>query len=271
MKSRKIFVLNPSQSRRLIAKGVVNLPQIKDALKSGKIFVCRGSTNAYVLEELYKEAGIDTKFNKADFVSGQIIPGKKFMKWWIKPRSDMKIKEVLFDKGQKKEIGETGDRIKELNKFKQGDIFIKGGNLIDINGIPGVLAAGLNGGTIGTSEGSIQMKGIDVICPIGLEKMIFGEISELQHLMGQLNLDSTSEGLTAGLIPMPFATVISEIEALETLFNCNVYHVASGGVGGAEGSISLLVDTYEIEEEMNKINVFMNEIAEEPIYKPNLV
>ena len=93
MKSRKIFVLNPSQSKRIIAKGVANLPQIKDALKSGKIFVCRGSTNAYVLEELYKEAGIDTKFNKADFVSGQIIPGKKFMKWWINPRSDKKIAE----------------------------------------------------------------------------------------------------------------------------------------------------------------------------------
>jgi hypothetical protein len=46
--------------------------------------------------------------------------------------------------------------------------------------------------------------------------------------------------------------------------------VASGGVGGAEGSISLLVDAFEIEEEMDKINDFMEKIAEEPIYQPNL-
>ena len=64
--------------------------------------------------------------------------------------------------------------------------------------------------------------------------------------------------------------IVSEIEALETLFNCDAYHVASGGVGGAEGSISLLVDSFEIEEEMDKINDFMEKIAEEPIYQPNL-
>ena len=57
MKSRKIFVFNPSQAKRLIAKGTLNLIQVQDALKSGKILVGAGTTNAYVLEELLKYKG----------------------------------------------------------------------------------------------------------------------------------------------------------------------------------------------------------------------
>jgi hypothetical protein len=264
-------VLNPSQSRRLIGKGVVNLPQIEQALKSGKIFVCRGSTNAYVLEELYKKVNLVEPINKADFVSGQIIPGKKYMSWWINPAADRKIPEILFDKGAKTEVNE-GERAKILNKFNQGDLFIKGGNLLDINGIPGVLAGGPGGGTIGTSQGTIQMKGIETICPIGLEKMILGEVNELQdlNLLGHLNIDPPSEGIPCGLIPMHYATVITEIEALETIFPCEAYHVASGGVGGAEGSVSILVDCAGDEETMENINSFMDkEISPEPNYVPN--
>ncbi|MHA1728527.1 MAG: hypothetical protein ACTSWY_07320 [Promethearchaeota archaeon] len=269
MKCKKVFVLNPSQSRRLIAKGVVTLPQVKSALKSGKIFVCRGSTNAFVLEELYKEVGLDESVSKADFVSGQIIPGDNFMKWWINPAADKKIKEIIFENGIKREI-EDGERVKELGMFKKGDIFIKGGNLIDINGIPGVLVAGPGGGTIGSSQGTIQMKGIEVICPIGLEKIIMSDVLEIQTLLGQTQLDPTSEGLSCGIIPMPFAVTITEMEALETLFNCEAYHVASGGVGGAEGSVSILVDCFGDEENFTKLNKFMEEIGNETIYKPNI-
>ena len=78
-----------------------------------------------------------------------------------------------------------------------------------------------------------------------------------------------SEGFKCGMIPMPYATVITEIQALETLFECEVFHVSSGGVGGAEGAISILVETFD-EKEMKEINKFMEQIANEPAYKPNI-
>ena len=75
---RKIYVLNPSQSRRLIAKGLVALPQIQKALKSGKIPVTRGSTNAFILEELCKVLGIENELEKADYTIGANNPWSEF-------------------------------------------------------------------------------------------------------------------------------------------------------------------------------------------------
>ncbi|WP_457557179.1 hypothetical protein [Candidatus Harpocratesius sp.] len=266
MKNRKVFVLNPSHSRRLIAKSVIHLPQIQQALTEGRIYVSRGSTNAYVLEELLNFLTISREFNKGDFVAGQIISGGSghFAKWWVNKGN--RIDEVLFVKGKPIEFE---DRVKEIRKFTQGDIFIKGANALDLHGIPAVLAGGKDGGTIGTLQGIIQAKGIELICPIGLEKLVFHNVNETQLLMGTENMDKPAEGIPCGLIPMPFATVITEIEALESIFECEVYHVASGGVGGAEGSISLLVDAYD-NAEMKRINSFMEKIARESQYQPNI-
>lgn len=264
MKGTKIYCLNPSQSRRLIAKGIVALPQIQDALKNHKILVTKGSTNAYILEELYKLAGIKATFNKGDYTAGQIVPGKKFMNWGVNVGN--KASEILLDKGQIKEVT---DRTKEIYDFHYGDIILKGGNAIDSNGVPAVLVGAVNGGgTIGAIAGTVIGKGIQLICPIGLEKLIMCDLNDLAQIMGSENMDSPAEGMACGLFPMPFASSFTEIDALELLFNCDTYHVASGGVGGAEGSVSLLVDCYEIED-IKTIDKFMQEIASEPVYQPN--
>ena len=63
-------------------------------------------------------------------------------------------------------------------------------------------------------------------------------------------------------------TIITEIQALDVLFDCEVYHVASGGVGGAEGSVSLLV-ICEDGDEFQNLDTFMQEISQEPLYIPN--
>ncbi len=263
-KNSKIFSLNPSQSRRLIAKGVVELPQIQNALENGKIFVSRGSTNAYILEELYQKINLEEIFNKGDYVAGQIVPGEKYTNLWINKGSFKQ--EVGFSNGEKIDID---DHVKFIAKFSDEDIVIKGGNSIDLKGIPAVLAGGGGGGTIGKAQGIIQAKGIEVICPIGLEKLIFSNIFELQNVMGVNNMDLPSEGMPCGIIPMPYATPITEIEAMEVLFDCDVYHVASGGIGGAEGSVSLLVNAFD-DKEMEAINKFMAKISTEPKFIPNL-
>ena len=50
-----------------------------------------------------------------------------------------------------------------------------------------------------------------------------------------------SDGYKSGLFPL-LGDVFTEIDALETLFELEeVIHVASGGVGGAEGAVTLLL------------------------------
>ena len=47
---RTSFVLTVAQSKRLIAKGVAQLPEVKHALAEGILAIGRGTTNAYVVE-----------------------------------------------------------------------------------------------------------------------------------------------------------------------------------------------------------------------------
>ncbi|MFC2002033.1 hypothetical protein ACFLUZ_06005, partial [Chloroflexota bacterium] len=47
-----IVVLNSSESKRLIAKAVAVLPEVKAALKKGTLIIGWGGTNAFVAEEI---------------------------------------------------------------------------------------------------------------------------------------------------------------------------------------------------------------------------
>ena len=49
-----LVVLNPPESRRLLAKATVALPEVQNAWKNGMIIIGRGITNAYVTEEFFK-------------------------------------------------------------------------------------------------------------------------------------------------------------------------------------------------------------------------
>jgi hypothetical protein len=48
-----LVILNPAESRRLLAKAVVRCSAVKNAWENGTIIIGRGITNAFVSEELF--------------------------------------------------------------------------------------------------------------------------------------------------------------------------------------------------------------------------
>ena len=50
---KRQVILTVAESKRLIAKGVAAMPVVKKAMKDGMVVVATGTTNAYVLEELW--------------------------------------------------------------------------------------------------------------------------------------------------------------------------------------------------------------------------
>ena len=69
---RALIILTHSECKRLIAKGLTYHPEVIEAKNDGKIFFSRGSTVAYVLEELTEES-----IQKNLYVAGQITGDKK--------------------------------------------------------------------------------------------------------------------------------------------------------------------------------------------------
>lgn len=221
-----LFTLTPAESKRLIGKGVAALPEIKHAMKNGYLLVGRGSTNAYILEEL-----LGDKVKKEGYMAGQVIKGILCV---LGP--DDRIKPVTFHKGKALPV-EPGS---VLDKLSPGDILLKGASAIDHQGNVGVIMASPAGGTMGQFYMAMKARGLEIIYPVGLEKMI-PSVELAAQYGGTLTLGKTI-GARVGMACVSDGIAFTEIDAIESLFEVEAVHFASGGWGGAEGCVTLVVD-----------------------------
>ncbi len=221
-----LFTLTSTESKRLIAKAVAAMPEVQRALQSGYLVVSRGSTNAFILEEL-----LHTPTEKQKYMAGQIIKGVLCVLG-----TDLRTKPVTFHKGEVLAV-EPGAVI---DKLTPGDLFLKGANAVDPCGNVGVLMAGPGGGTMGQFYMALKAQGVATLYPVGLEKLI-PSVEEAARYGGKMML-AQSIGCRVGMACVADGRVVTEIEALDSLFGLRAIHYASGGWGGAEGAVTLLVD-----------------------------
>ena len=222
-RTHALIMLLPRESKRLIAKGVLAVPEVKRVLDSGYLVVSRGVTPAYILEELTGQpqdkgnctAGIVTNGRLAS-----VLEEDRLGPWVFK---DGKLSEEIAPRA--------------LANFRARDVSIKGANAVDPEGNIGVLAADAGGGTVGGIWGTITARGAHWIAPVSLERLIPNVIEAAKYCGNHL-WDYTM-GQSAGLMPVVNAKVVTEIQALELLTGVTAVHVASGGVAGSEGAVIL--------------------------------
>ncbi len=221
-------VLTAPMSKRLIAKGVAELPQVKAALDRGRIVVTFGTTNAYVAEELLGEP-IDRGAFAAGFIDDR---------WNINARLG-EMGEIVLENGKRSEA--TSEEA--LAALAAGDVVIKGGNALDPEGVVGVLLGAATGGTVGRYVATCLARGVGLVAPISVAKSIHGSIVELSQKMG-IGRTELKMGLPCGIYPL-HAHAVTEIDALEMLFPVRATHVTSGGIGSGAGAISLWIEGEE--------------------------
>jgi hypothetical protein len=224
-----VIVLNPSESKRLLSKAICALPEVQDAYKNGRLSVSTCSTSAFILEELTGE-----KIPPHCYCIGMVADGMLT----TSVKDDREVAR-FFVKGERV----TMDALPFFDTFEKGDLVIKGGNAVDPFGDAGVLASNAQGGTIGALISFIMVRGLPVIMPIGLEKLI-PSVSEACAGWGQRTLYK-SMGEKVWLVPVVGSLVVTEIEALGILAGVEGRLVASGGIGGSEGAVVLLLEGTE--------------------------
>jgi hypothetical protein len=236
-----LVVLNPSQSRRLVAKGAVACPIVQKAYQNGLIIIARGITNAFVIEEFFNI----TIGNKANQTAGFVGRGMTNATTTPPPST-----WHVIEKGR---VIEGADANVEILRFKKGDVLIKGANAVDHTGLTGTYASSLKCGTMGMSWPIITPRGGEFIIPVSLEKMVPCVMTAAQHT-GVYHF-KYSMGLPAKLVPLPEAKAVTEIQALALLCGVTAYHVGSGGVAGSEGSVHLALEGDEdrIEQAMELV------------------
>jgi len=221
------FTLIPVESRRLIAKAVVQMEEIKIAKKEAYIILNGGTTNAYIAQELLGIRELEPQKFTAGTNTHRLLCVTDADKRTPFP--------IILYKGDRssKTLPEA------LQDFHRETVLIKGANAVDPEGNVGVISAGFDGGTIGATYGTAFSQGMKYIFPVGLEKLV-ASVKESSSWTGAKTLDYTI-GADFGIFCIPNGTVVTEIEALKILADVEAKHVASGGVGESAGAVVLVI------------------------------
>jgi hypothetical protein len=231
-KEKILMTLTPSESKRLIAKGVRNLEEVQWALKHGTVIITLGTTNAYVADEILNALPVSKKkIDRTRYAAGVITPKGTC----VVPKEERE-REVILTNG---EISEESLE-KVINGLSAEDVFIKGANALDTTKTAGILLTHPAGGTIGAALGTIMARGVHYVIPIGLEKTIPYSITEVAKRVAKEKFYK-SLGMAVGLMPV-HGKVITELEALKLLGADEAFPIAAGGVEGGEGSVVICAE-----------------------------
>jgi hypothetical protein len=242
---KSLVTLTSSESKRLVAKGIVKMDIVQRALGEGIIAIDGGSSGAYVSEELAKELDVALEIkDMRDCIIGLIAEDGSCLE------AVEALKLPVFVKGQVEYVDFPAENFsKYFPQMNDRDIFIKGGNAVDINGNAGGLCAANGGGHLGGWLPHALVAGINVIVPITVNKTI---PTTMDKVVSELGIKKISmkhcHGMAVGMLPMP-GFVIREMEALQLLAEVEVIPIAGSGIGSGEGTVTLLVQGEEGEVE----------------------
>jgi hypothetical protein len=227
---KAVFTLTSAESRRLIAKAVVEMEEVKIARERAYIILAGGTTNGFIAQELLKEKIEPNRFTAGTNICGLLC---------VTNPDDRHPFPIILEKGQvsKKDFKAA------LEDFSIHTVFIKGANAIDPMGNVGIITSGWDGGTVGNSLGTLTSTGLRYLVPVGLEKLI-PSVPDAVASVGAKTFDY-SLGANFGMFLIPNANVVTEIRALKILANVDAKLVAAGGIGGSEGSVVLVAEGAE--------------------------
>lgn len=237
------ITMTSAEGKRMIAKGVSSLKRVKEAFKNGKIVLKGGTTVSAISEEL---------IGKPMRISGRITPlGTKTAKSISNPDEPHGL---LIEGGKETNID---DRWQEaMSCLNPGDCFITGANIIDVYGNAALMAGAMFGAGPGPWIQGAWIEGVHVIIAAGLEKLIPGSVKEVIKVAGRMRADK-SYGMTVGFMPL-FGEIFTEVEAIRALAQVDCHVIGKGGILGAEGSTTVLVDGRD--EEVSRIDETYQEI-----------
>ena len=225
MKTIQILLTVP-MGKRLIARGLMAEPEIREVMFSGRLLIVAGTTDAYVAQEALRVIGSTVDLDSCAFRRGvTIAPGAK-------PAAGQTEFDLLIDHGVARMDRTVFDIAPEM---ETGDMIFKGANALYLpTAEAGVLIGHPQGGTMMPILSAVLGRRIQLIVPVGLEKRVEKPISELARLT---NADR-ADGLR--MCPMP-GRVYTELDAIRTLTGARAELLAAGGTLGAEGAVYLTV------------------------------
>lgn len=232
------LTLTPSESKKLISLALMRHEKIARALKDGILAIHPSSTTYFLYKEIARKepdafvCGVVVK-------RGTCICNEMLQK--IKNSESSRSFRFLwvFKNGKEIEM-DVGNLIEEMG---EGDVYVKAPNAIDGRSA-GVLIGSPDGiGTAGRFVSARGSKNFHIILPCGIEKMIPSVDLALKASPEKLKY---SMGMPVYVRKID-GEIFTEVDAFELLFDVEAIPVASGGLKGAEGSVTFYIEGDEAE------------------------
>lgn len=253
----KQFLLSPAAGKRLIARSLLYIPSIIEALEKRTIVIVAGTTNGYIAEEFLNRINQSADFSKKRFFRGVTLPPKypTTETGRLTDEShfpgDVVIVNGRWEKG--KTIFDVADSL------QKSDIIIKGANAVNLDKMEAAIYIGHpTAGTITAILQAVLGRRIELYLPVGLEKRISGDIYKIAQKLNSPN--------ASGLRYFPVSgNIITELEAIKLITGAEGELVAGGGVCGAEGSYWVAVTGTK--EQLDDVGALIKSICEEPNFE----
>ena len=223
------FTLTVAEGKRLIAKAIASMPEVRQALKNGTILLKGGTTVSALAEEL---CGQQMR------ISGRVTPRGAVSAGSSNPGGS----HALVLRHGIPEPGE-GRLMEAALAMGPEDVAVSSANIFDLQGRAAIMAGKDLGGEIGSVYPSLEAEGVRCIVAAGLEKLSPFALPEASRAAGR-KAPAWSMGMAVGLIAIP-GEIVSEPEALTLLGYERHWLIGRGGIDGAEGSCTFVVETDE--------------------------
>ncbi len=237
--------LLPNESKKLIAKAIASMAEIKTAIKEGIVVMHPSSSTLFLAEEILGKTP-ETEVWMCGAVTPRAACGDDAVKVWMTTHPEARGKggpdsfpfSWVIEKGKLSQ-GETLASL--FTRMGSKDVYVKGVNAIDPFGKVGVLIGNdVEGGTIGRVLAARKKNGFAIIYPVGLEKLIPVSMEEAVAAARDRLTLSYSMGGRCSLLQCA-GNVVTEPKAIEMLTGAAAIPIAAGGVDGAEGAITLVI------------------------------
>lgn len=225
MSLRIQITLTVNEAKKIIAKGLARHPAVRKALRNGCIFLKGGTTVSAVAEELTgSPLRISGRITPQGTKTGQVYKGGFHC--------------AVIEKGKLRDAEESLQTI--VSGLKAEDVGIIGANAIDVYGNAAIMYGAPIGGGPGIVISGLLAEIPHVFIAAGLEKLVPGPLTAILPRAARKGV-SRSMGMAVGLTPIS-GQIISEDRALALLAKVDCTVIGRGGVFGAEGATTMLIE-----------------------------
>ncbi len=245
----RTYLITVAAGKRLIGLGLAADPEVQEAARTRTLVIIAGTTNRYVAEAL-RDTWSDAKMALPPvFTRGMTIPPGAH------PAAGGPARDVIISQG----VWRTDATIFDVaDSLQEGDLVLKGANALDLERRrAAVLIGDHRSGTAGATAPLVSGRRIRLICPVGVEKRVPGDLANLAECLNAPG----SQGPRLMVLP---GRAYTELDALQALCGVTATLVAAGGVLGAEGSSWIGVDGSP--EQLQAADRLIRSVQSEPAY-----